>query len=107
MMTASGRRAAVRDRKWPVYPGDYHWSSYRAHAFGVEPGLWSPHPLHLQLGSNKRSRQEYYRALMCEQPDVDVLAKIRHCANKGLILGTETFREQFHALTGDRTTTSG
>ena len=24
-------------------PGDYRWSSYRAHAFGVNVGLWTPH----------------------------------------------------------------
>lgn len=36
-----------------------------------------------------------------EKLDVSVIAKIRHCANKGLILGTEKFRKQFEHLTGD------
>jgi putative transposase len=26
-------------------PSDYRWSSYRAHAFGVEPAMWSPHEI--------------------------------------------------------------
>ena len=34
----------------------------------------------------------------------DVIAKIRHCANKGLILGTEKFRQQFEEITGDSPT---
>jgi putative transposase len=34
-------------------PGDYRWSSYRAHAFGLKARLWSPHRLYLQLASNR------------------------------------------------------
>ena len=38
-----------------------------------------------------------------ESLEADVIVKIRHCANKGLILGTEKFRKQFEDLTGDET----
>ncbi len=30
-------------------PGDYRWSSYRTHAFGDRPKLWSPHELYTSL----------------------------------------------------------
>lgn len=38
-------------------PGDYRWSSYRAHAFGIHAEMWSPHSLYLGLGKNGFKRQ--------------------------------------------------
>ncbi|MFT6644947.1 MAG: putative transposase [Patiriisocius sp.] len=43
-------------------PGDYRWSSYRAHAFGVEPGMWSPHGIYNALGQDNVSRQAHLTA---------------------------------------------
>ncbi len=82
-------------------PGDYRWSSYAAHGFGVNTAMLTPHPLYLSLGATKSERLEKYQQLIEQPLGADVIAKIRHCANKGLILGTETFRKQFKALTGD------
>jgi len=48
----------------------------------------------LSLGDDAISRQQAYRGLMSEILDLDVIAKIRHCANTGLVLGTEKFRKQ-------------
>jgi len=79
-------------------PGDYRWSSYRAHAFGVAARMWSPHELYLDLEINNSQRQHAWRDLIGEAPDIEVLAKIRHCANTGLVLGTESFRQQVHKL---------
>jgi putative transposase len=79
-------------------PGDYRWSSYRAHAFGVAARMWSPHELYLDLGINSGQRQRTWRDLIGEAPDIEVLAKIRQCANTGLVLGTESFRAQVHKL---------
>jgi len=79
-------------------PGDYRWSSYRAHAFGVAARMWSPHQLYLELGINRGQRQRAWSDLIVEAPDIEVLAKIRHCANTGLVLGTESFRQQVHKL---------
>jgi putative transposase len=79
-------------------PGDYRWSSYRSHAFGVRTGLWSPHYLYVNLARNEKQRQQAWRALINETLDMEVLAKVRHCANTGLVLGTESFREQVHRL---------
>ena len=75
-------------------PGDYRWSSYRAHAFGVPVRMWSPHALYLALGENCGRRQDAWQKLVGEALNIEVLAKIRHCVNTGLVLGTETFREQ-------------
>lgn len=79
-------------------PGDYRWSSYRAHAFGVAVRMWSPHELYLALGSTRKRRQDAWKVLISEAPGIEVLAKIRHCANTGLVLGTESFRDQVHKL---------
>lgn len=83
-------------------PGDYRWSSYSTHAFGDRPKLWTPHNLYTSLGATPEERQKSYRALISQTLGADVIANIRHCANKGLILGTEKFRNQFAKLTGDR-----
>jgi len=75
-------------------PGDFRWSSYRAHGLGVRIRLWEPHAVYLSLGDDVIARQQAYRGLMSELLDLDVIAKIRHCANTGLVLGTEKFRKQ-------------
>jgi len=79
-------------------PGDYRWSSYRAHALGINARLWSPHDLYRDLGKNDEQRQDAWRGLTNETLDIQVLAKVRHCVNTGLVLGTESFREQVHRL---------
>jgi len=75
-------------------PGDYHWSSYCSHGFGVPVKLWSPHATYLALGKHAAERQRCYRELMNEALDQEVVAKIRHCASTGLVLGSEQFRAQ-------------
>jgi putative transposase len=77
-----------------VDPGDYHWSSYRTHGFGVPSSMLKPHWCYLGLGSSAPERQKRYRGLMSEVVDQDVIAKIRHCANSGLVLGSEKFKLQ-------------
>ena len=79
-------------------PGDYRWSSFRAHAHGVKARLWSPHSLYLGIGKSCEQRQKAWRSLVCERLNAEVVAKVRHCANTGLVLGTESFREQVNRL---------
>ncbi len=79
-------------------PADYKWSSYRAHAFGVSARMWSPHALFTNLGADGSQRQSVWRERVSETLDIDALAKIRHCTNTGLALGTESFREQVRKL---------
>lgn len=79
-------------------PGDYRWSSFRPHAFGVTARLWSPHDLYLGLGNSAKHRRQAWRDLINEALDIEEIAKVRHCANTGLVLGTESFRKQLHRL---------
>lgn len=79
-------------------PGDYRWSSYRAHAFGVQVGLRTPRSRYRGLASTATLRQKAWRELNQESMDVEVIAKVRHCANTGLVLGTEKFRQQVNNL---------
>ena len=79
-------------------PGNYRWSSYGVHAFGVHARLWSPHPLYLGLGKSQKERQQVWRRLVKQTLDIEDLSKIRHCANTGLVLGTESYRTQVHKL---------
>ena len=75
-------------------PGNYRWSSYQAHGLGTRARMWTPHPAYLALGDRRTTRQKAYRSVMSETLDSDVIAKIRHCANSGLVLGSEKFRTQ-------------
>jgi len=79
-------------------PGDYRWSSYRVHGFGLRTKMWTPHANYLALAHHFKARQSAYRSLMNEALDADVIAKIRHCVNTGLVLGTETFRNEVASM---------
>ena len=79
-------------------PGDYYWSSYQSHAFGKRVQLWTPHMEYLALGETEADRTEQYRALVSQILSADVVQKIRHCVNTGLVLRTERFRDQVKAL---------
>ena len=82
-------------------PGDYRWSSYAAHGFGKKIGMWTPHPTYLALDKNMHSREAKYTAMINKSLDTNVISMIRHCASKGLILGTDQFRKQFGDLTAN------
>jgi putative transposase len=80
-------------------PGERRWSSYQTHGFGMEAKMWTPHRDDISLGDSSTARQRAYRGLMSDLLDIDVVAKIRHCTNTGLILGTENFGKQVAVLT--------
>ena len=81
-----------------VDPGDYRWSSYRVHGFGLSTQLWEPHRAYLSLGEHALERQKAYLSLMSKKLDSEVIIKIRQCANSGLVLGSEKFRAQVDSL---------
>lgn len=82
-------------------PGDYVWSSYRAHALGsVSPKLWTPHETYLALGHNPTERCAGYRELFKQELGREVLDEIRSCLNGGIVFGTDRFRDEMEALTG-------
>ena len=79
-------------------PVDYQWSSYRVHGFGLRTRMWVPHDNYLALGNHVKARQSAYRSLMNEALEIDVITKIRHCVNTGLVLGTAAFRNQVASM---------
>jgi REP element-mobilizing transposase RayT len=50
------------------------------------------------LGMSDIARQSHYRKWMSEAMATEVLGKIRACLEKGLVLGTDRFREQVSGL---------
>ena len=83
-------------------PANYLWSSYRAHAFGINAKMWTPHPEYLALGATKATRITAYRKLFDSELEEETIGEIRHAANTGLVLGNEHFRNQVEKLTGQR-----
>lgn len=75
-------------------PASYPWSSYRAHAEGKSPTMWTPHRIYDALGDSPKSRQKAYRDLVSAAFKPEVLTKIRHCANAGLVLGDKEFQSE-------------
>ena len=60
--------------------------------------MWIARPIYLALGSTKEARLFCYLELIGDALTGDAIAKIRHCANTGLVLGTEKFGQQVEAL---------
>jgi putative transposase len=61
-----------------AHPGDYKWSSFRAHALGDSVPWLTPHPVYLALGCSADERQAAYRALCGEAVDEAELTRLRH-----------------------------
>jgi putative transposase len=85
-----------------VDPGDCRWSGYAAHGLGSNISIHTPCPLYLSPGETQSARLTSYGGFIGERLGADVIAKVRHCANKGLILGTDKFRQQFMEIAGGR-----
>jgi len=83
-------------------PADYLWSSYRAHAFGVQVRMWTPHPEYQALGPTRYLRLTAYRDLFESDLDKAFVDEVRNAANTGLVLGSERFRSEVEQLTGQR-----
>lgn len=83
-------------------PAEYVWSSYQVNGLGVASKLCSPHDLYLSLGNSKQERLTNYRSLFKSYMDGELLAEVRHALNTGLVLGTEKFRSEVEAISGQR-----
>jgi putative transposase len=75
-------------------PGDYPWSSYRAHAEGAADLLIADHPLFVALGADAAERQAAYRALFAEVLSEDWVTGLRAATNGGWAFGGDRFKEQ-------------
>jgi putative transposase len=75
-------------------PADYRWSSYRANGLGVGNSMLTPHHEYMRLGGSVAARCEAYRALFTAHVDGIMIKDIRDSVNKGLVLGTERFKDE-------------
>jgi putative transposase len=64
--------------KMVAHPGEYKWSSYRAHGLGESEPWLAPHPVYTALGSTPEERQAAYRALCGESLTEAELTRLRH-----------------------------
>jgi putative transposase len=83
-------------------PCDYVWSSFRANGLGHKIKLWHPHPIYQSLGRTDVERASAYRELFASQLDPDILTRIRHASNQGMVLGNDKFKEEIERLIGRR-----
>ena len=83
-------------------PVEYKWSSYRINALGTPSSLHSPHPVYLNLGASESRRLAAYRALFDDELSETVINKIKSGTRRGLVLGSDTFKQQIESLTGHR-----
>ena len=75
-------------------PSDYLWSSYRCNGHGVSSKLITPHETYLRLGGTTEERLINYRKLVRSQLDSNTLKEIRDSINKGLVYGSERFKDE-------------
>lgn len=86
-----------------AHPGDYHWSSYRANAYGKSTRLLTGHSVFTALGKTPGERHHAYRELFRHELATQVIHAIRTAASFSLPLGNDRFKAQVEAALG-RTT---
>lgn len=84
-------------------PGLYRWSSFHANALDVPSTIRSPHETYLSLGNNGRQRSSAYRALFEDGLAQDQIDSIRLATNKGLVFGSEQFKDEIEQRSRQRT----
>ena len=85
------------------HPVEFHWSSYKSNALGIESDLIEPHDIYLSLGKSEDRRVEAYRALFDESISPARLAELREATNKGLVFGSAAFKVRIARQSGQRT----
>jgi putative transposase len=86
------------------HPGDYSWSSYRAHARGAADRLVSDHESFERLGRGPNDRQKAYRELFRSKLDEEFIDALRTATNGGWALGDARFKQQIARVLGRRVT---
>jgi len=77
-----------------VAPGNYPWSSYACHAFGMPDKLVRMHEQYDRLGKTAEDRQQAYRELFRSELNTSELAEIRDTVNSGWPLGSDRFKDE-------------
>ena len=73
-------------------PENWQWSSYRAHALGIDDPVLDLHELYLALGDTPKQRQANYRAMVARRIEEKGLRR-EPVFTSGVILGSKTFVE--------------
>jgi len=78
-------------------PAEYRWSSYRSNGLGESGFTLAPHHEYMRLERSATNRCEAYRALFASHADSSAIKDIRDAVNKGLVLGSERFKDEIEA----------
>lgn len=87
----------VRAEDMVNHPSEYHWSSYRHNALGIEDKLVIQHSLYKRMGAEAKSRELSYQSLFEQCVPDKTIEDIREATNKAWILGNEYFVEKINS----------
>lgn len=76
------------------YAGDYQWSSYNCHAYGMRSKLHTPHPCYLNYQPDPDKRFISYRSFIASLAPEGMDDEIHYAAISGKPLGSEEFQER-------------
>jgi putative transposase len=79
-------------------PGNYPWSSHRAHAGGTADVPLTDHPLYLGLGATPAARRRSYLGLFDAPLEPEFLAELRVATNGGWALGGARWKAKVERL---------
>ncbi|WP_227510104.1 transposase [Marinobacter excellens] len=83
------------------YAGDYQWSSYNCHAYGMRSGMHTPHDCYLNFQPDAERRFISYRSFVASPSPDGMDEQIHYAAISGKPLGSEEFRERIKATFGE------
>ena len=81
-------------------PGDYPWSSFRAHAALGQDAALDAHAVYLELGQSDAERGCAYRRFVARDIDEAELTLIRKAAQRNQLTGGNRFQRAIEARTG-------
>ena len=82
------------------YAGDYQWSSYQCHAYGLRAKWHTPHACYLAYQPDPARRQESYRRFVASPPPDGTDDLILYAAIASKPLGSPQFKEKMNARFG-------
>lgn len=83
-------------------PGEFAWSSYRAHALGAPDPLVRSHAAYEALATDAAARHDAWRRWVAADVAPEEIDAIRFYLQRQLALGTERFQQQVAAMLGRR-----
>jgi len=88
-------------------PGDYPWSSYRAHAALEPDAAVDAHTVYLALGQSEAERGCAYRRFVAQAVDDAELSLIRKATQRNQLTGGSRFQRAIEERTGRRVSALG